>query len=355
MKSKKLRITKGVILSIVLLLALIAVVVIRAVSKKPVEALAILPLVETTHKENRDIIIYTSQIAGIESASSVAIYPQMAGEILSVAKKAGDKVEAGEELATIKSDALSGLKIQMDQARIAMQDAQAAYDRTKSLHDAGGASLQMLEQANSAKESAKLAHSAAKAQYDLQQSYSSIKSPISGTLEKVNIKVHDVAAPQLECFVVNGDEGMLAKFGITEDSKAILKVGDEVLIDYASKKIKAHITEISQSVSDISGLYDVKAGIEDESAISANVKLKVELIDKKAMGVDSIPISAVSYYEEKPYIYVYKDGRAIKKDIEVGIYDESYIEVKSGITAEDEIIYTWSNEIYDNAEVNKKE
>lgn len=355
MKSKKLRITKGVIISIVLLLALIAVVVIRAVSKKPVEVAAIIPLVETTHTESRDIIIYTSQIASIESAGSVSVYPQIAGEILSLAKKAGDRVEAGEELATIKSDALPSLKIQVDQAKVALNDAQAAHGRTKALYDAGGASQQMLDQAGSAVQAARLAHSAAKAQYDLQESYTSIKAPISGRLEKVNIKVHDIAAPHIESFVINKEEGMLARFGITEDSKAILNTGDEVSIDYGADKLKAHITEISQSISPVSGLYDVKAAIEAEGDISANSKLKVELIDKKAIGVDTIPISAVNYYEEKPYIYVYKEGKALKKDIEVGIYNEEYIEVKSGITAEDEIIYTWSNEIYDNAEVTKKE
>ena len=243
----------------------------------------------------------------------------------------------------------------MDQARIGMQDAQTNYTRTKALFDAAGVSQQVLDQAASASENAKLAYTAAKTQYDIQKSYSVIKAPIAGTVEKVGIEVHNIVSPQVEAFIVTADGGLTAKFGITSDSKEVLNVGDEVTIKATGGDVKAHISEISNTISATTGLYDVKAGIDEGANLSVNSKVKVSLIDKQAQGVKVIPISAVNFSKEKPYIYLYKDGKAVKTEVEIGIYDSDFAELKSELGAEDEVITTWSSELYDGAEVAKKQ
>ena len=156
---------KGVVISLSIVAILIAIVAYRFLSTKQAKTEVYVPTVETAHVENKDIVLYTSQIATVEAAESVHIYPQMSGEILTLNKKLGDRVEQGEELASIKADTLEGLKIQMDQARIGMQDAQTNYTRTKALFDAAGVSQQVLDQAASASENAKLAYTAAKTDF----------------------------------------------------------------------------------------------------------------------------------------------------------------------------------------------
>ena len=41
--------------------------------------------------------------------------------------------------------------------------------------------------------------------------------------------------------------------------------------------------------------------------------------------------------------------------MEIGIYDADFAELKSELGAEDEVITTWSSELYDGAEVAKKQ
>lgn len=57
------------------------------------------------------------------------------------------------------------------------------------------------------------------------------------------------------------------------------------------------------------------------------------------------------YSGNDAFVYVYEDGKAIKKDITTGIYDSEYIVVKEGLSSSDNVISTWSNEMYDGAEV----
>ena len=60
----------------------------------------------------------------------------------------------------------------------------------------------------------------------------------------------------------------------------------------------------------------------------------------------------VVYYEDgEPYVYVYTDGKVHKRDIESGIYDSNTMEVRSGLTLDDQVVTTWSSELYEGAEV----
>jgi len=41
----------------------------------------------------------------------------------------------------------------------------------------------------------------------------------------------------------------------------------------------------------------------------------------------------------------------VKKDLVTGLFDETYIEVKEGLSSDSQVILTWSNEIYNGADV----
>ena len=60
---------------------------------------------------------------------------------------------------------------------------------------------------------------------------------------------------------------------------------------------------------------------------------------------------AVNYDNGKAFVYCYDNGAAKKVMIEAGIYDAQTMEVKSGLTAGDQVITTWSNELVDGQEV----
>ncbi len=86
-------------------------------------------------------------------------------------------------------------------------------------------------------------------------------------------------------------------------------------------------------------------------ALPSGTKVKLTVISDKADSTLSIPMDAVNYSAGEAFVYVYNDGVAVKTDIEVGIYDEKYIQVLSGLDASSKVITSWSNELYDGAEV----
>ena len=347
----------GRIVGAVIVVAAVAFTVYRFVGSKKVEVITdTRPGVMTVEPERRDIVIYTEQIGTISPTQSVSVFPKVGGEVLSVNFNVGDNVNAGDVLATINSDALTALKIQMDAAKVSMNDAATALSRTQALADTGAVSAQVLEQARSAATSAELNYEAAKSQYDLQSSYTSIKAPISGVVETKSIELHSILSPGAAVATISGNSGMEVKFGATVDVQNNLKAGDQIKISNNGIDYKGNVTEISNTLSATTGLYDVKASLEGE-ALQSGMRVKLTLLKNKAENVLTLPISSVMYSGNDAYVYLYQDGKAVKKNINVGIYDSEYIEIKEGLNTSDKVISTWSNELYDGAEVilSKKE
>jgi efflux transporter, RND family, MFP subunit len=341
----------GRIVIAVIVVAAVAFTVYRFVGSKKVEVVTdTRPGVMTVEPERRNIVIYTEQIGTIAPTQSVSVFPKVGGEALSVNFNVGDNVNAGDVLATINSDALTALKIQMDAAKVTMNDTATALSRTQALADTGAVATQVLEQARSAATSAALNYEAAKSQYDLQSSYTSIKAPISGVVETKGVEVHDMIAQSTAIATISGNSGMEVKFGATVDVQNHLKAGDQIKVLHNGTEYNGNITEISNALSSSTGLYDVKASLEGE-ALQSGMKVKLTLLKNKADNVLTLPISAVMYSGNDAYIYLYREGKAVKKNVNVGIYDSDYIEIKDGINTSDKVISTWSNELYDGAEV----
>ena len=133
------------------------------------------PAVSCSAPETKDIIIYADAIGTVEPAEEVNVLPKIAGEITEVNFALGDHVNAGDVLLKIHSDALKSLQIQVDAAKIAMDDAAASLSRTQELFATGAVSEQQKESAESAAKSTKLAYENAKTQLDLQSGYTILR------------------------------------------------------------------------------------------------------------------------------------------------------------------------------------
>ena len=152
---------------------------------------------------------------------------------------------------------------------------------------------------------------------------------------------------------------MLGKQGIIEAHEAEkiiggLQVGDEIRIEKNGSEYIGKISEVSTMVDQATGLFNVKASLDNAEALATGLSVKLYVISEKADNAVTIPVDAV-YYEDgdpKVYIYSYDDNLVHKIDVETGVFDSERMEIKSGLSLEDNVIVTWSNELYEGASVN---
>lgn len=309
------------------------------------------PTVLTQTPQTGDIILYTDLTGTIEPESKAAVQPKISGEVLEVYFQAGDMVAEGQVLCRIDSDALTSLKLQMDAAQVALTDANNTLARTQALFQSGGVSQQSLEQAQNAAKNAQISYDSAKNQYDLQVEYTEVQAPISGVIESRGIEPHDHVNAGEEICVISGKDQVQANFGITEKTHQNLAVGDTIEVEKNGVSYEGTVTEIGSMVNSATGLYDAKAIIPQAQGLTTGSRVKLTVVADRAAGVMTVPVDAVSYDNGTPFVYCYEDGTAKKTVIESGIYDSQQMQVISGLTADSQVITTWSNELVDGAQV----
>jgi multidrug resistance efflux pump len=65
---------------------------------------------------------------------------------------------------------------------------------------------------------------------------------------------------------------------------------------------------------------------------------EIEILVRSLEDVVYIPIQAVTYFDEKRVVYVFNRGRPERREIEVGTFSDSFIEVTSGLAEGEEVL-----------------
>lgn len=177
-----------------------------------------------------------------------------------------------------------------------------------------------------------------------------LKAPISGVIEAVNVKEHDFATPSSPAYIISNKDTMTVTFYVSEGIRNTLLTGQQVSVDRNGKLYDAVITEIGGMIDQTTGLFAVKAcvGAPDESLLTGcSVKVTADTYSQD--NVLLIPYDAVYYDGSQPYVYVAVNGVVERRDIETGIFDEQTITVLSGLTIEDQLITSWSANLREGA------
>ena len=77
--------------------------------------------------------------------------------------------------------------------------------------------------------------------------------------------------------------------------------------------------------------------------------MKVKASTANVQNALLLPLDIVQYDENQPYVYLYQDGVAVRRDIVTGMFTAQYVAVESGLSAEDPIITTWHPDLKDGA------
>lgn len=343
--------SKKIIIAAAGIAVLAAIVIPRILKPKEQIAASSLPVVSLEKPEMGAIELQSALTGVVEPSDIVYIIPKMAGEVTDVYVKAGDMVQEGQPLCKIDTKQVDSAKIALDTAAISLQDANINLDRMRVLFDSGDISKQQFEQVESSAKLAKLQYDSAKLSYDHQVEYSSITAPIGGLIESCNVEIHDNVSQQDVICVVSGEGTKAVSFQVSERVVKGLSVGNLIKIQKNGSDYQGVITEVSTMVDSDTGLFKVKASIDGSDALATGSQVKLYVTSEKAENVITIPTDAVYYEGGQPKVYIYRNQAVHEQPVELGIYSSKKAEVKSGLTLDDNVIVTWSSELFEGSQV----
>lgn len=342
---------KNVIITAVVIVAAAAIIVPRFLRPKEEVAAAAVPVVSVQKPEMGTIELFTGLTGTVEPSDIIYIIPKASGEVTDIYVKAGDYVEEGQKLLEIDTKQVDGARINMETMAVSLQDANTNLQRMSVLLQSGDISQQQYEQVQSNAKMAKLQYDAAKLAYDNQIEFSTITAPIAGLVESFNVEVHDNVAQSNVLCVITGEGTKGVSFNVTERVVTGLNTGDSVRIEKNGSDYTGVITEISSMVDAATGLFKVKASVNGGDALATGAQVKLYVTSSKAENVMVIPTDAIYYQGGKAMVYTYKDDAVNEVPVETGIYDSEKTEITAGLTAEDDVIVTWSSELFEGSQV----
>jgi HlyD family secretion protein len=84
----------------------------------------------------------------------------------------------------------------------------------------------------------------------------------------------------------------------------------------------------------------------DTDKLRPGYQVYAEIITMEHEGL-ALPMEAIQYDEFSSFVYVYEDGIAVRRDVEIGIATEYSIEILEGVTEADEVILDYMGEVHD--------
>lgn len=320
---------------------------------EPIEAVPN-PTVVVQTPETGTIELSTGLTGTVEPADQVYIIPKGSGEVLEVYVNQGDTVQKGQKLFRIDNKQLDAARITLNTAQVSVNDAQTSLNRMKALYESGDISSQAYEQTVSALSMAQLQYDSAKLNYDTQNENTVVTAPIAGVLEQFSVDVHDMSAAGSVAGVVSGAGGKTLTFNVSERVMKGLNIGDPVTVEKNGTDYAGAITEIGTMVDAQTGLFKVKASLGESDGLASGTMVKVYVTAEKAENVMVLPADCVNYSNGDAYVYTYdaETSTAKKTPVEDGLIDSDKIQIVSGLSYDDEVITSWSKELYDGAAVN---
>lgn len=326
------------------------------------------PVVYETEKPSKQTIIKKTMATGsILPLEEVLIKPNISGVIEEIFVIGGDYVKSGDLICRIKVvpnlNALNDARNQIDGAKIALDDQQRNILRQKGLFEKGVVSKVDLERAEVSYDQAKQVYAAANKRYDIVKTGTSrgygnvantqIRATVSGMVLDVPVEVGNqviesnnfnegttiAAIADVDKMIFEGkvDESEVGK--IKEDLPLEITVGAienkvfNAVLDYIAPKGKAENGAIQ---------FEIKGTLSklDTVFIRAGLSANASIILARADSVLAIKEALVQFDDKtkKPFVEIEKgDQQFERKDIELGISDGFYVEVKSGLGPEDKI------------------
>ena len=349
---------KGVKIVIVLLILLgVAFLVGRRVLKPKEEVEHTqLPLATGISVEKGDLSITESLVGTIAASEQYALASKVSGEVLEIYAENGAELKKGDKIALLDNQKqIDAAKYTLEQAEAQAKAASDARNRLASLQASGDISTQDFEAADAQAKAAEAQVKAAKLNYDTQVEFATITAPADGVLQN-SILVKDAMIPQgtqIASLMGKGKQQLV--FSATEELMKNLSLGQEVKVEKGQEQYTGSITEISGVMNAQTGLFTVKANLEN-SSLPEGSRVKLTVTKDSRTGVNLLPLSVIYYDNGSPYVYLLEKGEGengtIKKQfIELGLQGEEKVEILSGLSEKDLVVSSWNNEMYDGAKV----
>ena len=291
-----------------------------------------------------DFVAYVEVQSQINGDDNVLATPKAPGTVKQVMAVTGQHVNQGQVLATLDASAIEQ-QIEAISPQLNLQ--KSIYEKQQNLWAQNIGTEVQLMTAKAQYEATQKQISAMQTQRDMYR----ILSPITGTIDAVNLKVGDFASPGMSGIrVVSGDK-LKAEANIGQNYLGKVKEGDPVTLIFPdiNDTIKTTLSHVSQAVDVISRAFTVQVMLGKNTKLHPNMSCIMRIANYENKKALIVPVSIIQKTSNGPMLYVAKGNIAESVLVTTGQNANGNVEILSGLKPGDKVITTGYEEM-DNGE-----
>lgn len=294
----------------------------------------------------------------LEAFDEAPVSAKVAGRVSRVAVDNGDRVSAGQALVILEhteyQNALASNQAALQKTEAVLTTARSDYNRFSELHKQGAVSNKDFEDVASALEVAEAdVNSAAAAASIAEENLrnATIRAPLGGVVANRNVTVGQVLSQGVTLLTVADISSVYAVVNIEQENIAQVKPGlkaSVTLDSYLGKTFAGVVDIINPIASKSSRVFETKIKINNkDGALKPGMFAKVEIKTGGVEEVATVPRDALTSSEGLYFVFIASDGKAVRRQVQIGRMIDQLVEVKSGIEHGQRVIVSNVNKLKD--------
>ncbi|MFZ6871762.1 efflux RND transporter periplasmic adaptor subunit [Undibacterium sp. Di27W] len=279
--------------------------------------------------------------------------------VLQVLKENGDVVKRGDVLVKLDEtsirDNLSSAEDNARSSALALDQADRALQRLKTLRASGMTSMQALDDAEVRRNSAQSELSASKARavvarQQLQRTV--VRAPFDGVVSERKVSAGDTAAIGKELVKVIDPTSMRFAGRVSTDKIAMVKVGQPVgfrINGYAGQEFRGKVTRVDPAANDVTRQVEVLVAFADSNQPRVSGLYAEGNIEAATVNALTLPEAAVIKSGDKSYAWKVAGKTLSRVDLQIGKRDQrtGNYEIRGGLAAGDVVMRSPSSSFKD--------
>ncbi|MCR8726021.1 efflux RND transporter periplasmic adaptor subunit [Frigidibacter sp. ROC022] len=306
-------------------------------SRPPVVAVEVAALAPATR-----VLAVNGRIA---AEDSVEVRSVVTGNLKSIEVAEGDKVEAGQILAWVDSEAQTAIVRQsaaaLDAALVARQRAQEAYDRavagggnvTRVALEAAAHDLETAEQ-----EVARL--TAALDQANVVLANYTIRAPVTGSVLTLDAERGQIVGPTIPLLTLADLSDLVVEADVDEAYATQIALNQPAVLQLAGESATrdGHVSFVSTVVNVSTGGLAIKIDFDDPVSAPIGMTVATNIVVEQRAAALTVPRAALRAGAEGQGVFVVTDGKAQLRPVTVVEWPAARLIVTDGLAEGDVVI-----------------
>lgn len=307
-------------------------------------------LVTVKAVELQEFTNYIEIMGKVDADQNTNVSPEMPGTLKRISVQAGQTVSIGQTLGEV-DNSVSEIAIKELQQQIDF--AKTLYEKQQNLWNQKiGSEIQLLTAKNNYEALQKKL-----ATLNQQIALARIKSPISGVVDEVYVKVGQTVAPGMPCFRIVNSNKLKLKANVAESYAGKIAIGNRVKLFFPDLKTQAegNVSYVSKVIDPINRAFNIEIPLGTNSAYKPNMMAQIKIVDYSKAGAIVVPVNTIRTVgdDNAVMVAVKKNNKvvAVKRKVTTSITYDGMTEITSGLVAGDLLIVVGYQELEDGDEI----